>query len=88
MSAEPDRCAVAVAPGGDDSPLAAAVRAGGGRVVDPDEADGLVWASPWRPGDLATLLADHPQIRWVQLPFAGIESFVPLLDEERTWTCG
>jgi phosphoglycerate dehydrogenase-like enzyme len=26
-------------------------------------------------------------VRWVQLPFAGIEDFAHLLDEERAWTC-
>ncbi|MEL6984818.1 MAG: NAD(P)-dependent oxidoreductase, partial [Actinomycetota bacterium] len=27
------------------------------------------------------------QIRWVALPFAGIEPYVPHLDRTRTWTC-
>lgn len=28
-----------------------------------------------------------PSVRWVQLPSAGIESMVELVDETRTWTC-
>lgn len=68
--------------------MAAAVEAGGGRLVAPDRADALVWASPRHPDALGALLADHPHIRWVQLPFAGIETYVDVLDAERTWTCG
>ncbi len=83
------RDAVAVAP---DDPrnawLADAVRAGGGRVVDTSEADGLVWAIPRHPERLAELLEANPQIRWVQLPFAGIETFIHLTADGRTWTCG
>ena len=37
--------------------------------------------------EAAALLAEHPQIEWVQLPWAGIEPYVPLLDHDRTWTC-
>lgn len=80
--------AVAVQPTGVRDWLADAVRAGGGRVVDPDHAEGLVWASTGGAEDLAALLTAHPGIRWVQLPWAGIEPFVPVLDDERTWTCG
>ncbi len=86
MSATP---AIAVEPGGArDSWLADAVRAGGGTVTDPAEATGLVWATPRRPEQLEALLADHPQITWVQLPFAGIENFVHLVRDGRVWTCG
>jgi hypothetical protein len=27
-------------------------------------------------------------LAWVQLPFAGIETFVDLVDDDRVWTCG
>ena len=33
-------------------------------------------------------MADNEQIAWVQLPYAGIEPFVHLVDDDRTWTCG
>jgi phosphoglycerate dehydrogenase-like enzyme len=79
---------IALAPEGERPWLADAVRAGGGEVVAPDEAEGLVWASTGGADDLAALLADHDAIRWVQLPWAGIEPFVPVLDDRHTWTGG
>ncbi|MDZ7678506.1 MAG: D-isomer specific 2-hydroxyacid dehydrogenase family protein [Acidimicrobiales bacterium] len=80
---------VAVAPrSGRYESLVAAVEQGGGVVVDPTEADALVWADAARPDLLPDVLASAPRLRWVQLPFAGIENFVDLLDRERTWTCG
>ncbi len=68
--------------------LADAVRAGGGTVVDPSDAHGLVWAIPKHPERLAEILAACPNIAWVQLPFAGIESFMHLTSDGRIWTCG
>src|SRR5690606_35838416 len=26
--------------------------------------------------------------RWIQLPFAGIENFIHLVDDDHVWTCG
>lgn len=66
--------------------LAAAVESGGGQVVPIADATALVWADPQRPELLVDTL--HAGIDWVQLPFAGIEPFVHLLDDERLWTCG
>lgn len=68
--------------------LCDAVRAGGGEVVEPADADAIVWSVPRHPEQLELLLDEHPQIRWVQLPFAGIESFIHLTNDGRTWTCG
>lgn len=66
--------------------LAAAVEAGGGDVVPLNDATALVWADPQAP----ELLPEHtlPALDWVQLPYAGIEPFVDLLDRDRVWTCG
>ncbi|MGI9622136.1 MAG: D-isomer specific 2-hydroxyacid dehydrogenase family protein [Acidimicrobiales bacterium] len=66
--------------------LVAAVEAGGGEVVALDEATALVWADPQAP----ELLPEHTHagIDWVQLPYAGIEPFIDLLDRDRVWTCG
>jgi phosphoglycerate dehydrogenase-like enzyme len=79
---------IALAPEGERRWLADAVRAGGGEVVGPEEAEGLVWASTGGADDLAELLRTHEGIDWVQLPWAGIEPFVPVLDEDHLWTCG
>jgi phosphoglycerate dehydrogenase-like enzyme len=67
-----------------------AVRDGGGIVVDRDDRpDSLVWLDPADVAGLTTWLAEVPDARWVQLPFAGIERVAEagLLDDERIWTC-
>ena len=79
---------IALAPAGERTWLGEAVVAGGGTLVDPADAEGLVWASTGGADDLAALLAAHPGIRWVQLPWAGIEPFVGVLDDAHVWTCG
>lgn len=66
----------------------AAVRAGGGDVVPLEEADALVWADPSRAADFPAVIARAPHVRWIQLPFAGVEPFAPYLDERFVWTCG
>ena len=65
-----------------------AVVAGGGEVVDAAHATAIVWTAARDPQGLQDLLQAHPQIEWVQVPFAGIENFVPIIDDSRTWTCG
>lgn len=69
-------------------PLQEAVEEAGGTVVDADVANAVVWIDPTDPEGLAKLLTDSPA-RWVQLPFAGIESFFAagVIDPARTWTC-
>jgi phosphoglycerate dehydrogenase-like enzyme len=70
--------------------VADAVTAGGGRVVDPADAAVLVWTDPADDAGLAAVLDDHPHLRWVQLPWAGIEPHLEVVraHAERTWTCG
>ena len=68
--------------------MADAIQAGGGHLVPVDQAEGLVWAAPRDPDALEALLADADHIDWVQLPFAGIENYVHLVDDDREWTCG
>ncbi|MCQ3810504.1 MAG: D-isomer specific 2-hydroxyacid dehydrogenase family protein [Acidimicrobiia bacterium] len=68
--------------------LVDAVTAGGGLVVDPSEAEALVWAEPAAPDLLPEVLAKAPGIEWVQLPYAGIENLTHLLDNKHLWTCG
>jgi len=57
-------------------------------VVEPSAAEAIVWAAPRDADRLDAVLNESPQIRWVQLPFAGIEQYAHLVDGERTWTCG
>ena len=68
--------------------LADAVRAGGAEPVTDGPAEAVVWTDAKDAEGLRRLLDDQPALRWVQLPWAGIEPFVPVLDTDRTWTCG
>jgi phosphoglycerate dehydrogenase-like enzyme len=90
------RCAVLPTPDAHGRPtghaLAAsmehAVAEGGGTIVPIDDADAVIWTDALDPRELRDLLDAHPQVRWVQLPWAGIEPFVEVLDHDRLWTCG
>ncbi len=67
-----------------------AVVAGGGSIVDvADLPDALVWLDPADMAALGEWLAATPSVRWVQLPFAGVELVAEagLLDRRHTWTC-
>ena len=65
-----------------------AIVAGGGHVVPVEDAEALVWMEPRHAERLEETLDANEEITWVQLPFAGIEPFVHLVDSDRTWTCG
>ncbi len=79
---------VSVHPDGAPSWFAEAVQAGGGEIVPLADAEALVWAHPNDPDGLTQALQDHPGLRWVQLPWAGIEPYRDVIDEGRVWTCG
>lgn len=66
--------------------LREAVVAGGGVVVDLADAEALVWADAHRPHELPDALGANPAIRWVALPYAGIEPYITYLDHDRVWT--
>lgn len=68
--------------------MSEAIVAGGGEVVPLADAEALVWGAPRDPEGLARVLDRHDHLRWVQLPFAGIEQYVGLVDDDRQWTCG
>ena len=80
------RCALL--PTGHRQELATAVTEGGGQVVDIDQANTLIWTSTGDADQLRSVLDEHPGVEWVQLPFAGVEPFVEVLDDEHVWTCG
>lgn len=79
---------VCLSPSGTRQFLADAIVAGGGTLAEPDHAEALVWADPSDPLGLRKMLDDHPNLRWVQLPWAGIEPYIDVLDADRVWTAG
>jgi len=79
---------VAIGPEGAPEWVEAAVIEGGGHVVPVEKAEALIWASIRGPAGLGELLERAPDVVWVQLPFAGVEEFADLMDDERVWTCG
>jgi phosphoglycerate dehydrogenase-like enzyme len=66
-----------------------AVSRGGGTVVPPAEANGLVWIITGRPDLLQQTLEAHRGLRWVQLPSAGVEKFAEngVFRHPATFTC-
>ncbi|WP_349236208.1 D-isomer specific 2-hydroxyacid dehydrogenase family protein [Cryobacterium sp. BB307] len=53
-----------------------AVESAGGTVAPLSDATrGVVWLSNERAAEFAPILASHPGINWVQLPFAGVDAF-------------
>ena len=84
----PDRSAIAVAPASTPAWVLDAVIAGGASIVEPGDARALVWSAARDADGLAELLRANPHLEWVQVPFAGIENFLPVIDDARTWTCG
>ncbi|MFM7252118.1 MAG: D-isomer specific 2-hydroxyacid dehydrogenase family protein [Ilumatobacteraceae bacterium] len=79
---------IALAPDSAPDWMAAAITAGGGHVVPVAEAEAIVWAEPSGADRLRSLLDDAPHVRWVQLPWAGVEQFAGVFDDDRVWTCG
>ncbi len=79
---------IALGPPGVRAYLADAVLAGGGVLVEADVAEALVWGAPAGPEQLRAAVDAAPNAVWVQLPWAGIEPFIGVLDHNRLWTCG
>jgi len=65
-----------------------AIEQGGAEIVDLDRAEALVWGAARDADGLGRALESNQSLQWVQLPFAGIENFVHLIDSDRLWTCG
>ena len=68
--------------------MAEAIHVGGGEIVPVADAEALVWAAARDAAGLAKVLETAGHLRWVQLPFAGVENFIHLVDHDRLWTCG
>lgn len=67
-----------------DDDLAAALTRAGGVLAPLDDSDAVVWTAG--PDSFPSELPDR--IRWVQLPSAGVESWLDacIVDADRTWT--
>ncbi len=65
-----------------------AVLAGGGEPAPIAEASALMWADPAAATEFPLVVAEAPELEWVQLPYAGIETFAANLDPTLLWTCG
>jgi phosphoglycerate dehydrogenase-like enzyme len=80
---------VAIGPNNSDY-VAQAVRDGGGTLVSLDSpADALVWLAPHDSDGLRRKLTADASVRWIQLPFAGVEDLAAAgaFDQAWTWTC-
>lgn len=88
MDQPPSTRSVTVQPAGSPAWVTDAVTDGGATVTGPAEATAVVWTAARDAVGLARLLEENPHIDWVQVPFAGVENFAPIVDSSRTWTCG
>jgi phosphoglycerate dehydrogenase-like enzyme len=79
---------IALGPAGSPTWFEDAIRDGGGHLVDLADCEAIVWSDAIDPDGLGAAIAHAPNLRWVQLPFAGIEAFAGQLDDDYTWTCG
>jgi phosphoglycerate dehydrogenase-like enzyme len=79
---------VALAPDSAAPWLRDAIADGGGHLVELADAEVLVWGAPRDAPGLANVLAHCPDVRWVQLPWAGVEQYIDVIDADRVWTCG
>lgn len=59
--------------------LTAAAEAGGEVVPLTKNVEALIWLDYSQPQALAELLDANPQIKWVQLPFAGVDAFADII---------
>lgn len=65
-----------------------AVVAAGGEPSSVAEASALIWADPAAASEFPLVVTEAPDLAWVQLPYAGIETFAANLDPSIVWTCG
>ena len=63
-----------------------AVTTGGGQIVGFDEAEAVVFGMMPDLADVRRVTEQGDRIRWVQFPAAGIDRYVPLIDDDRVWT--
>lgn len=66
---------ISFAPYSDEYFEAAASAAGGVVIPLCAQTRGLVWLSYDKSDDLVQVLSDHPDLSWIQLPWAGVDAF-------------
>jgi phosphoglycerate dehydrogenase-like enzyme len=67
------------------SPLFAAAVEEAGGVLAPlsDATRGIIWLSYARAGEIDEVLAENPQVNWLQLPWAGVDAFSAVLSRHQ-----
>jgi phosphoglycerate dehydrogenase-like enzyme len=75
-----------VAPRGAPTWLADAVVSAGGALVSIEAAEALIW---WHAdaGELSRYVSQGPGLRWIQLPSAGVDPYLAVVDRDHLWTC-
>lgn len=79
---------IAIAPETSPAWITDAVLAGGGIISDPSDATAAVWTAARDADGLQAFIDANNHLEWVQVPFAGVERFLPVIDDSRIWTCG
>jgi phosphoglycerate dehydrogenase-like enzyme len=79
---------IAVAPDTSPAWITDAVLAGGGIISDPSVATAAVWTAARDADGLKAFIDANNHLDWIQVPFAGVERFLPVIDDSRIWTCG
>lgn len=79
---------IAIAPESSPAWITDAVIAGGAVVTPPAEATAAVWTAARDADGLKAFIEANDHLEWIQVPFAGVERFLPVIDDSRTWTCG
>ena len=82
---------IAILPTPNERFAEAVVSTGGSVEALSPTTRGIVWLSDKDAADLERILDENPQVEWVQLPWAGVDAFAPLLtrlaDRDRLlWT--
>jgi phosphoglycerate dehydrogenase-like enzyme len=76
---------IAIAPDERAGFVREALQAAGAGEASLEDADALIWVGGGA-DELAAVLGRASRVRWVQLPSAGIEQYLPLMTDGRTWT--
>jgi phosphoglycerate dehydrogenase-like enzyme len=90
VSSAPTRGTIAIVTDPEPRFADAVVAAGGTLEPLSSRTRGLVWTNPSGGHELERVLEAHPDISWVQLPWAGVDAFADLLHRHvgdgRVWT--